>query len=127
MEKEIWKLLELYRDYLTDEIKKEMYVNWADEKFISMARAEEVEEEDLYEFLNQLSVLKRFIQRLVEQDKIRDDGIKPRKDLVKEITIVDYDTGKAIWWKNKYSETEQLLMYLAISEQPIELLCQILK
>jgi hypothetical protein len=61
-----------------------------------MARAEEVEEEDLYEFLNQLSVLKRFIQRLVEQDKIRDDGIKPRKDLVKEITIVDYDTGKAI-------------------------------
>jgi hypothetical protein len=37
-----------------------------------------------------------FIQRLVEQDKIRDDGIKPRKDLVKEITIVDYKTGDAI-------------------------------
>jgi hypothetical protein len=68
-----------------------------------------------------------FIQRLVEQDKIRDDGIKPRTDLVKEITIVDYDTGKAIWWKNKYSETEQLLMYLAISEQPIEFLISILK
>ena len=68
-----------------------------------------------------------FIERLVKNDKLKDNGIKPRKDLVKEIAIVDYKTGKAIWWKNQYSETEQLIMYLSIQDNPIEYLCKIIK
>lgn len=68
-----------------------------------------------------------FIERLVKNNKIRNDGIKPRKDLVKEITIVDCQTNKAIWWANKYTEVEQLLMYLSIQDSPIECLISILK
>jgi RecB family exonuclease len=116
-EKEIWKLLELLNEYDSKSWWKETD-EWIDNIW------------KIYEFHSELQIISKkygFIQRLVEQDKIRDDGIKPRTDLVKEITIVDYDTGKAIWWKNKYSETEQLLMYLAISEQPINLLISILK
>ena len=68
-----------------------------------------------------------FIKWLVENDKISNDWIKPRTDLVKEITIVDYKTGDAIWWKNKYTEVEQLLMYLSIQDNPIEFLISVLK
>jgi len=68
-----------------------------------------------------------FIERLMKNNKIRNDGIKPRKDLVKEITIIDYQTNKAIWWKNKYTEVEQLLMYLSIQDSPIKCLISILK
>jgi len=68
-----------------------------------------------------------FIERLVKNDKLKDNGIKPRKDLVKEIAIVDYKTGKAMWCKNLYSESEQLIMYLSIQDNPIEYLCSILK
>ena len=68
-----------------------------------------------------------FIKWLVENDKISNDWIKPRTDLVKEITIVDYKTGDAIWWKNKYTEVEQLIMYLSIQDEPIRFLCEILK
>jgi RecB family exonuclease len=68
-----------------------------------------------------------FIQWLVENDKISNDWIKPRTDLVKEITIVDYKTGDAIWWKNKYTEVEQLIMYLSIQDEPIRFLCEIIK
>ena len=68
-----------------------------------------------------------FIKWLVENDKISNDWIKPRTDLVKEITIVDYKTGDAIWWKNKYTEVEQLIMYLSIQDEPIRFLCEIIK
>jgi len=68
-----------------------------------------------------------FIERLVKNDKIKSDGIKPREDLVKEIQIVDFKTGKTLWWKNQYSETEQLIMYLSIQDNPLEYLCSILK
>ena len=68
-----------------------------------------------------------FIKWLVENDKIKDNGIKPRTDLVKEIQIVDYETGKSLWWKNQYSETEQLIMCLSIQDNPLEYLCSILK
>ena len=68
-----------------------------------------------------------FIKWLVENDKISNDWIKPRTDLVKEITIVDYKTGDAIWWKNKYTEVEQLIMYLSIQDEPINFLISILK
>ena len=68
-----------------------------------------------------------FIKWLVEKDKISNDWIKPRTDLVKEIIIVDYKTGDAIWWKNKYTEVEQLIMYLSIQDEPIRFLCEIIK
>ena len=68
-----------------------------------------------------------FIQWLVDNEKLKDNGIKPRTDLVKEIQIVDYETGKVLWWKNQYSETEQLIMYLSIQDNPIEFLVSILK
>ena len=68
-----------------------------------------------------------FIDWLVKNDKIKDNGIKQRTDLVKEIQIVDYETGKSLWWKNQYSETEQLIMYLSIQDNPLEYLCSILK
>lgn len=68
-----------------------------------------------------------FIKWLVENDKISNDWIKPRTDLVKEIIIVDYKTGDAIWWKNKYTEVEQLIMYLSIQDEPIRFLCEIIK
>lgn len=68
-----------------------------------------------------------FIDWLVKNDKLKNDGIKPRTDLVKDIQILDYKTGKVLWWKNKYSETEQLIMYLSIQDNPIEYLCSILK
>lgn len=68
-----------------------------------------------------------FIKWLVENDKISNDWIKPRTDLVKEITIVDYKTGDAIWWENKYTEVEQLIMYLSIQDEPIRFLCEIIK
>lgn len=68
-----------------------------------------------------------FIKWLVENDKISNDWIKPRTDLVKEITIVDYKTGDVIWWKNKYTEVEQLIMYLSIQDEPIRFLCKIIK
>ena len=67
-----------------------------------------------------------WIKWLVDNDKITSDWIKPRDKLVKEITIIDED-GNAIWWDNKYTEEEQLLMYLSIQDEPIEFLCSILK
>jgi hypothetical protein len=116
-EKEIWKLRKLYRAYLTDDIKRDMYVNWADEKLIDLVEAEEVEEEDLYKFLNQLSVLKKFIKWLVENDKIDLDACEWEKT---------YNNLTASRDSN-YSQYERLLMALSISEQPIELLISVLK
>ena len=109
--KKIWKLRKLYRAYLTDDIKRDMYVNWADEKLIDLVEAEEVEEEDLYKFLNQLSVLKKFIKWLVENDKIDIDKLE--KKVLKENLIRKFD--------------EWLLMLLSISNSPIEDLILYLK
>lgn len=80
-------------------------------------------------YLYETLISKKFgmVKWLVENDKISNDWIKPRTDLVKEITIVDYKTGDAIWWKNKYTEVEQLIMYLSIQDEPIRFLCEIIK
>ena len=79
-------------------------------------------------FVNEHIISKRFgfIKRLVDNDKITSYWIKPRDKLVKEIIILDQD-GNAIWWDNKYTEEEQLLMYLSIQDNPIEFLCDIIK
>jgi hypothetical protein len=69
-----------------------------------------------------------FIKRLVDNDKIQKEWwICPRKDLVKEIIIEDRETNKPIWYKNAYTEYEQLLMYLAIQDEPLTFLIRILK
>jgi hypothetical protein len=101
------KLIELLNEY-------NEWWHWRDENFDK----------------NKLLVISKgywFIKWLVENGNIKSDWIKPRKDLVKEIIIVDYKTGEALWWKNKYSETEQLLMYLSIQENPVKFLVSILK
>lgn len=114
--KKIWKLRKLYRAYLTDDIKRDMYVNWADEKLIDLVEAEEVEEEDLYKFLNQLSVLKKFIKWLVENDKIDTESYC-------RITSIERK-----WEKDVYrDEVDSLLMLLAIQDEPIRFLCEIIK
>jgi hypothetical protein len=58
-----------------------------------------------------------FIQRLVEQDKI--NITKSKIDELPAMYAYDYDSVEC--------KTDRLLMILAISEQPIELLCSILK
>ena len=120
--KEIWKLRKLYRAYLTDDIKRDMYVNWADEKLIDLVEAEEVEEEDLYKFLNQLSVLKKFIKWLVENEKI-----EYRKIIEKEIEVW-FKLVRIKDYPNKIMEedVEELLMLLSIQDEPIRFLCDIL-
>jgi hypothetical protein len=114
--KKIWKLIKLYRAYLTDDIKRDMYVNWADEKLIDLVEAEEVEEEDLYKFLNQLSVLKKFIKWLVENDKIDEVKLRWKMYQVFEFRYQDVATLE-----------NELLMLLSIQDEPIEFLISILK
>lgn len=133
--KEIWKLRKLYRDYLTDDIKRDMYVNWADEKLIDLVEAEEVEEEDLYKFLNQLSVLKKFIKWLVENDKIDRDNARLRKslwetdtsDIDKIIYTIKNSDYHYVMREAPYEAEETLLMLLSISDTPIEDLTSYLK
>ena len=131
--KEIWKLLELLNEYEKKELKSEFY-EW--EKWIlwdtNLFRRDTRDEEwsHIYSTTADTYVISKkygFIWWLVENDKISNDWIKPRTDLVKEITIVDYKTGDAIWWKNKYTEVEQLIMYLSIQDEPIRFLCEIIK
>ena len=88
-----------------------MYVNWADKECIDMFEADEVEEERLYKFLNQLSVLKKFVKWLVENDKIDIDKLE--KKVLKENLIRKFD--------------EWLLMLLSISNSPLEDLILYLK
>jgi hypothetical protein len=115
------RLLELLREYSTlIEERTEEYWNpirWWNEKCLTYP----------IEIMRIKSKEYWFIERLVKNDKIKSDGIKPREDLVKEIQIVDFKTGKTLWWKNQYSETEQLIMYLSIQDNPLEYLCSILK
>lgn len=111
------KLLELYRAYLTDEIKKEMYVNWADKECIDMFEADEVEEEWLYKFLNQLSVLKKFVKWLVENDKI------DFYTILKE----NWTFRKEFYAIENKKEYERLIMLLSVEDEPINFLVSMLK
>lgn len=115
--KEIWKLRKLYRAYLTDDIKRDMYVNWADKECIDMFYADEVEEEDLYKFLNQLSVLKKFVKWLVWDDKINIEKVENKANF--EFTC------NYIYKKDEIED--KLLMLLSISSTPIEDLLLYLK
>jgi len=127
--KKIWKLRKLYRAYLTDDIKRDMYVNWADEKLIDLVEAEEVEEEDLYKFLNQISVLKKFIKWLVENDKIDTDAYKTvySGDLDKRKTLTMSSGWDEFYQVTEHWVYESLLMLLSISSSPIDNLISYLK
>jgi len=127
------KLIELLNEYEKKGRKSEYYewekwIWWPNNLFRRDTRDEEWSH--LYSDTADTYVISKkfwFIKWLVENDKISNDWIKPRADLVKEITIVDYKTGDAIWWKNKYTEVEQLIMYLSIQDEPIKFLISILK
>jgi hypothetical protein len=123
--KEIWKLLELLNEYLSP---FSWYIQYHNKNGFKRTPTKSAVEWD--RMLQDEYVCSKkfwFIKWLVENDKISNDWIKPRTDLVKEITIVDYKTGDAIWWKNKYTEVEQLIMYLSIQDEPIRFLCEIIK
>ena len=146
LKEKIWmgKLVELLNEY---EIKRERkfewfkrdrlpYYEWSNEElgdgtitYLWLDKEDYKWEELYWDSANAVLISKSywFIKWLVENDKISNDWIKPRTDLVKEITIVDYKTGDTIWWKNKYTEVEQLIMYLSIQDEPIRFLCEILK
>ena len=130
MKEKIWieKLIELYYEYKLDLLKRDMRVNWATEREIEMADIEKVEEEELEENLNKLSDLKPFIKWLVENDKIDTSKandknlngyeIELRIRAVKEL-VADSEE-KTVLYLN-------LLMLLAIQDEPIRFLCEILK
>lgn len=103
------KLINLYYEYKLDLLKREMRVNWATEREIEMADIEKVEEEELEENLNKLLELKRFVKRIVKNDKIDERKI-PMEDFYPE-----------------RREEYVLLMLLAISDNHTEELISYLK
>ena len=132
--KEIWKLLELLNEY-EKEVRKSEYYEW--EKWIwwpnNLFRRDTRDEEwsHLYSDTADTYVISKkygFIQRLVEQDKIDIKNLvvkwemRTRWDISEMVT--NEDTSEE-WW-NEYW-TELCLMLLSISDEPIELLCSILK
>jgi len=125
-EKEIWKLLELLNEY--HHFNSDLIGYFYDEEYEKFYLRTELPLEDKHKLekvgaliddgINEVRVenewicSKRFgfIQRLVEQDKID----------IHKIPIIQ-------WELNTHSYEENLLMCLAISEQPIELLISYLK
>ena len=120
--KEIWKLLELLNEY-EKEVRKSEYYEW--EKWIwwpnNLFRRDTRDEEwsHLYSDTADTYVISKkygFIKWLVDNDKIDFDGIQN------------------VFYRNKrykeyrdYSDYESLLMLLAIQDEPIRFLCEILK
>lgn len=124
--KEIWKLIELFKEYV-DKYSNDAKVldEWEyvviddGQSFLYWTRE--------YSYLTLISKKFWFVKWLVENEKIKSEWIKPRADLVKEVSIIDRETKKLIWIENQYTEVEQLLMYLSIQDKPIEFLASILK
>jgi hypothetical protein len=115
-EKEIWKLLELLNEY-----EKEItQVNYTPECWTATTRGNlsYLSYSTLYSDLLLISKNYWFIQRLVEQDKI---GREQFYDKARNI-ITDFD----LRWEYEWACNE-IIMLLSISDEPIELLCQILK
>lgn len=113
------KLINLYYEYKLDLLKREMRVNWATEREIEMTDIEKVEEEELQENLNKLSELKPFVKRLVENSK--EDW--RQVDWIVKYVWENYDGSDTEY----YNLDEEMLMFLAISDNPIELLISMLK
>ena len=89
--KEIWKLLELLNEYNCEVLKHTD--KWKEKSWKLIM---EIDDNHSWSFNSDLYIVSLrywFIKWLVENDKISNDWIKPRTDLVKEITIVDYKTG----------------------------------
>ena len=126
------KLIELLNKYEVEKKPSRLqrsYYLWFVHNFWKWIMYIDEEWEDVDDYRTDYEIISKeygFIKWLVDNNKITSDWIKPRDKLVKEITILDKD-GNAIWWDNKYTEEEQLLMYLSIQDEPIEFLISILK
>jgi len=111
------KLIDLLNEYRTEKLRREMYVNWADKKAIELSEAERINEYEVSQTLDSQNYLKSFIKWLVENDKIDRWRIENNQDYAEylcNLPIEEYGV-------------EILLMLLAIADEPIDYLCNILK
>ena len=130
-----WKLIELLNEYLRETKKAELYdfyIKWdyivcdflstvEDYGYVINSRIE-------MDYGDEILISKSlwFIKWLVENDKIDKKKIDTR--LVKSVES-HYDVDW--WWVENsyedYSDIDTLLMLLAIQDEPIRFLCEILK
>lgn len=106
MSKEIWKLLELLNEYRKE--KGERNLN----------------EFEVSQTLDSLNYLRLFIKWLVENEKIDYEKIEKQtkcKNIVGWKEFLDFDIER------DFNPYEEVLMWLAISDNPIDFLCEILK
>lgn len=117
------KIINLFYEYTLDTIKREMRINWADEKEIELVDTEKLEDYELEEVLKKLSKLKSFVEWLVKNKKIN-------FDLIKQVywipCFVQYDKWEIISVHDT-SNYLQVIMFLSIQEEPLETLIDILK
>ena len=113
------KLIELYYEHKLDLLKRDMRGNWATEEEIELADIEKVDEDELEKNLNKLSELKPFIKWLIENEKIDTDIVYKKWFLAKT-----YDKDE-VW--EYFEPYEEILMLLAIQDEPINFLISILK
>ena len=125
MKEKIWieKLIELYYEHKLDLLKRDMRVNWATEREIEVADIEKVDEYELEKNLNKLSDLKPFIKWLVENDKI-DLEAQAMQYAKSDLSKFFAEWKDKNWMSDDYA---MLLMLLAIQDEPIRFLCEILK
>ena len=120
--KEIWKLIELFKEYV-DKYSNDAKVldEWEyaviddGQSFLYWTRE--------YSYLTLISKKFGFIKWLVENDKI---NWRKCLDLWYEISVID-EEWEDVDIMRTFDSYEQLLMYLSIQDNPIEFLVSILK
>ena len=108
-----WKLIKLLNEYETDKLRKDMRVNWADEKRIDLAEAKKREDYEVEEYLEKLKNLKEFIKRLVKNNKIE------WSEKTAFVTFLEREINA--------DKSDALVSLLAVKDNPIEYICGILK
>jgi len=118
-EKEIWKLLELLNEYETP---RSWIVFKSYDDYDGTFYWVDIDGETEIAWSDSMICSKRFwwIARLVEQDKIDFEHMKWHWK------IISYLTDEKDYKRNQIKEWV-VLMLLSINEQPIELLCSIIK
>ena len=101
--KEIWKLIELLNEYRTEKWERNL------------------NEFEVSQTLDSLNYLRLFIKWLVDNDKINFRKLDYKK------YDVDIPTRYYLWTYIRYSFEKEILMTLAIQDNPIEFLVSILK
>ena len=123
MKEKIWieKLIELLNEYEREKIIHRTYylVSW----YIMYKRDDGEEVDDKRTDLEIISKSYGFIKWLVDNDKI---NWRKCLDLWYEISVID-EEWEDIDVMRTFDSYEQLLMYLAIQDNPIEFLVSILK